>query len=249
MIKVEFKATVAILKLNRGVTNAINLQMIKELSTQLDRLKDDVKVKSVIITSQKDKFFSIGFDIPELLTYSKDEFAEFFHAFNQLCLQLYTFPKPTFAAITGHATAGGCILAICCDYRYIAEGRKFMGLNEIKLGVPLPYPTYIILKELVGTKHARNISDFGDFYLPEKLVEMGMVDDIFPVHQVISTAIDSAKLIGSHPSGGFSLIKKDRVELVEHQILHKLEEKEKIFVNQWYSDDVRKILLEAAKKF
>ncbi|MFC2088188.1 enoyl-CoA hydratase/isomerase family protein [Calditrichota bacterium] len=249
MINIKIQNEVAIFKLKRGITNAINKDLIVELAAQLDNIKLDSKVKSLILTSHNDKFFSIGFDIPELLKYSKVEFSEFFHSFNQLCMQLYTFPKPTFAAITGHATAGGCILAICCDYRYIADGRKFMGLNEIKLGVPLPYPTYIILKELVGARFSRDISDSGDFYLPEKLLEMGMVDDILPAHQVISTAIDKAKIMSSYPSNGFELIKKDRVEMVEQQINQKLTEKEKIFVDQWYSDDVRKTLKEAAKKF
>lgn len=77
-------------------------------------------------------------------------------------LALYTLPKPVVAAITGHAIAGGCILALCCDYRFISEGRKLMGLNEVKLGVPVPYLADRVLHALVGTRYAREIIESGE---------------------------------------------------------------------------------------
>ena len=100
--------------------------------------------------------------------------------------KLFTFPKPTAAAISGHAIAGGCILTLCCDYRYIAEGRKLMGLNEIKLGVPVPYVADCILRSLVGFRHAREIMESGDFYQPETSFQKGLVDAVLPLENVLA---------------------------------------------------------------
>jgi enoyl-CoA hydratase/carnithine racemase len=222
--------------------------LINEISKNLLELQEDKEIQGIVLTSSNEKFFAIGFDIPNLVPLNREEFAVFYTSFNKLCLELYTFPKPVIAAITGHATAGGCILALCCDYRFIAEGRKFMGLNEIKLGVPVPFVADCILRQLVGYKIAREITDFGDFYLPEKLLQLGMVDEIFPIDDLLKKATEKAKKLGFAPDP-FSFIKKNRVEEIETKILKSLNTKEKAFIRLWYSPECRKLIQEAAKKF
>ena len=157
MIDLKYKDKVAVLKLDRGVTNAINLEVINELAKVLKAVKADTNVHALVLSSTNDKFFSIGFDIPQLYNLSKKDFKLFYEIFNESCMGLYTFPKPTVAAITGHAIAGGFILALCCDYRIIGKGRKLMGLNEIKLGVPVPYLADCVLQNLIGIRNSREI--------------------------------------------------------------------------------------------
>ncbi len=248
LIKLEYSNDICILSLNRGITNAINLTLVNQLSDKLNMLRGDKNIHSIILTSSNTKFFAIGFDIPEFLSLNQDEFTKFYTAFNKLCLDLYTFPKPIVAALTGHATAGGCILALCCDYRFIAEGRKFMGLNEIKLGVPVPFVADCILRQLVGYKIAREITDLGNFYPPEKLLQLGMVDEIVPKDDLLKKAIEKAKKLGFAPYA-FSVIKRNRVEEIETMILKSSSAKEKDLIQLWYSPECRKLLQEAAKKF
>jgi enoyl-CoA hydratase/carnithine racemase len=78
-------------------------------------------------------------------------------ALDSMCLEMLTISKPLVAGIAGHAIAGGCILSLCCDYRFISEGRKLIGLNEIKLGVPVPYVADCILRKLIGHRLARDV--------------------------------------------------------------------------------------------
>ncbi len=240
---------VGVLKLNRKVTNAIDLTFVTTLAEKLEELNQASNLHGCVITSSNEKFFSIGFDIPKLVEFTEEEFRKFYHSFNQLCIDLYTFPKPTMAAITGHAVAGGCILALCCDYRFIASGKKLMGLNEIKLGVPIPYPADCILHQLVGYRNARDIVDTGEFYLPEKLLAMGVVDEVLPVEEVLPKAIEKMHSLSTMPLHGFKKIKQNRTEQVEAQIRHDLREKENIFIECWYSQDARQRLREAIKKF
>jgi enoyl-CoA hydratase/carnithine racemase len=249
MISMEYHDKVAVMALSRGVTNAIDLQLVSEFAERLQSVRHDADVRSLVLVSSNEKFFSIGFDIPQLYALPREDFQVFYKAFNQACLDLYTLPKPTVAAITGHAIAGGCILALCCDYRFIAQGRKLMGLNEIRLGVPVPYLADCALRHLVGVRHARQIVDTGEFYGPERLLDMGVVDRVLPLEQVLPQAIDTAASLGALPQAAFGLIKCNRVEAVEAQVLAHLEEKAKIFIERWYSDEAREYLREAMEKF
>jgi len=249
LIRIEYRDEVVILKLVRGITNALNLQLVNQLAENLRKVRDDSDVHSLVLGSSNEKFFSIGFDIPELFKLTRKDFRAFYQAFNRVCMDLYTLPKPTIAAITGHAIAGGCILALCCDYRFIAEGRKLMGLNEIKLGIPVPYPGDCILRHVVGTRNAREISGTGEFYRPEELLQIGMVDQVLSLKQVLPKSIEKAKLLGALPHAAFGMIKRNRVEIVEAQVLTRLAEKEQFFIECWHSNEARERLKEAIKKF
>jgi len=248
-VQVEYRDDVALVRLDRDVTNALNLQSIEELMEVMKKVVDDSDLRSIVLGSSNEKFFSIGLDIPQLIELEEDEFMTFYRKFNRTCLKLYTLHKPTVAAVTGHAIAGGCILALCCDYRFIAEGRKLMGLNEIKLGVPVPYPADCIVRDLIGVRYAREVMDSGEFYEPEKLLQMGMVDEALALEQVVPASIRKAHELGSFPEGAFKAIKRNRVEMVSTKVFERLEEKEKLFVGLWYSEGTRRRLKEAIEKF
>jgi enoyl-CoA hydratase/carnithine racemase len=248
-IRTENRDNVTVVTLDRGTTNAINRELVDELTEALRQIKTDADTRGVVLASSNEKFFSIGLDIPQLFELSREEFGEFYRAFNRLCIDLYTLPKPLVAAITGHATAGGCILALCCDYRFIADGRKLMGMNEIQLGVPVPYPVDRIFRQLVGVRTARDVVDSGEFHPPEELLQMGMVDQVLPVEQVLPKSIEKARLLGSYSREAFEMIKRNRTETVEAEILARLKEKEEFFIECWYSDQVRRRLKEAMEKF
>lgn len=248
-VGVEIKDNVATLQLQRGVTNALNLEFLNKLSDNLHDLERDPQIRAIVLTSSNDKFFSIGFDLPELIELEKEGVETFYRTYNKLCLDLFSFPKPVVAAINGHAIAGGCILTLCCDYRFISEGRKLMGLNEIKLGLPVPYPGDRILHHIVGARLAKEILEIGEFYTPDFSLKMGMVDQVFPSDQLLSKSIDRAKLLGKYPAQAFRMIKQNRVENVKDEILKNLEEKQRFFLKCWEKDETQILLKEATKKF
>lgn len=249
MVSTEQHGTVAVVTLGRGVTNALNHDLLNEFTRVLRGLRQDENVRGLVLTSSNHKFFSIGFDIPHLLELARADFADFYHTFNRLSLELYALPKPTVAAITGHAIAGGCILALCCDYRYIGAGKKLMGLNEIKLGVPVPYPVDCILRRLVGDRAARDVMESGDFYDPEQSRCIGMVDGVLPVDEVLSASVEKAETLGRMPSDAFAVIKRNRVEGVEETVRSRLIEKERAFIECWFAHDAQRLLTKASEKF
>ena len=248
-VSLEHHGRVALVRLQHGVTNALSPKLIHGLEAVFRRVKEDDAVNGLVLTGSNEKFFSIGFDIPELFEMNKDDFRGFYRLFNQTCLELFTLPKPTVAAITGHAIAGGCILALCCDYRYIAKGQKLMGLNEVRLGLPVPYLPDRLLHFLVGFRKAREIMDSGDFYPADKALEIGIADKILPVADVVKAAVEHADTLGSLPKAGYGMIKQNRVEVVVEAVKTREDQKETAFIESWFSNEARERLKEAIKKF
>jgi len=124
-----------------------------------------------------------------------------------------------------------------------------MGLNEIKLGVPVPYPGDCILRQIIGARHAREMMSTGGFYRPRELLEMGVVDRILPLDQVIQKSIEKAEMLGALPCEPFKAIKRNRVESIEAEVQEHLAERENFFLDCWHSEETRKRLREAIKKF
>ena len=124
-----------------------------------------------------------------------------------------------------------------------------MGLNEVKLGVPVPYLPDRILHSLVGFLKAREIMESGEFFPSNASLEMGIVDRILPIENVAEMAIEHADTLGSLPKVGYEMIKQNRVEVIKDQVMARQDEKEAYFIESWYSVDAREHLQEAMKKF
>ena len=248
-VTIEHQNQVAILKLNHGVTNAINGELVHALDSALKSQAADPAVLGMVLTSSNRKFFSIGLDIPHLFALSEKDFRSFYQSFNQMSLVMLTISKPLVAGITGHAIAGGCILSLCCDYRFISEGHKLIGLNEIKLGVPVPYVADCILRKLIGHRLARDVMETGGFLEPKEAHGLGMVDRILPVEEVVSQSVEKARELSSDSLEAFALIKSSRVHALEREITAQLAEREDAFIKCWFSDDARVRLKEAISKY
>ena len=99
-LTVSSEDRLAIVTLERGKVNALNAAYVRELREQFGRLQSDESVDAVLLTGSG-SFFSFGFDVPELLTYGKEELVRFLHDFTALYTELFLFPKPLVAAING----------------------------------------------------------------------------------------------------------------------------------------------------
>jgi enoyl-CoA hydratase/carnithine racemase len=243
------EGTVAIVRLARGVTNAIGMQLVNDLRARVAEVRDDPEARALMLTSEGDRFFSIGLDIPELIEYDKAQFTQFAELFDQLCIELYSFPKPTVVAIRGHATAGGAILALTGDHRVMTSGRAVMGLNEVRLGVTVPYPPDQMLRDLVGSRIARDVMEVGDFFDPEELLAMGLVDEIAPPDEVLFIARELATSLAASSTEAYAAIKANRTGPVVAAIEADLAAKREEFVDMWYSPEAQAQLEEAMLKF
>jgi len=240
---------VAVLKLANGTTNPLNPALVAQLSADLDEIAANPAIRGLVLSTASTKFFSLGLALPELLELPDDELLHFFRAFNNLSIELLTIPIPTVAAITGHAVAGGCILALCCDYRFVAEGRRLMGLNEIKVGVPVPLPGECALQAVVGERIAREIIDSGEFYEPEDALRMGLCDRVLPEDEVLAAAVEHAARLGARPRQTTRAVKEGRLAPMLARLRAESNARERTFVRCWQSEETQALLREAATKF
>lgn len=249
MLRMETKDGVALIELDRGETHPIGTELLTALGRALETVKEDPGLGSLVLAGARAKFLSIGFDIPALFPLEREEMRAFFRLFNATCRALFVLPKPTVAAIAGHAVAGGCILALCCDRRFIAEGRTLMGLNEVKLGVPVPCLADRILRDLVGTRHARIILEEGDFHPPEASLAMGIVDRILAPEGLREAAQLEAARLAVPPAVAFEMIKAERTREIVAQVERREGDLEDCFLDGWFSPPARVQLAAAMERF
>ena len=246
LIDIEAHDHIAKVKFNNGVSNAVSSDFVDELSDALKQTKEKFNGQ---VLAGGNKFFSIGLNLPELLTFDRSAMTDFWYRFNQLILDIYTHPLPTSAAISGHAPAAGTILAIASDFRVIAEGRKLLGLNEVKLGIPTPYIAILILNQLLSSRHAMMMLYQGDFVEPARAKEIGLVDEVVDAEEVEACAVAKIKEIALMPDRAFRAIKENRTEdiRIKFEKHHKVQHE--VFLDCWFSDSTQALLSKAAEKF
>jgi enoyl-CoA hydratase/carnithine racemase len=241
--KEEILSSVAVVKdgeiatvaLNRGRVNALNEHMVEELTETFQGLEKDETVKAVILTGSG-RFFSFGFDIPEFLDYSKDEFISYLEKFTHLYTFLFQFPKPIVAALNGHTIAGGCMLATACDYRLMVGGKAKISLNEITFGSSVFAGSVEMLKSCVGHRNAEVILYTGSMYSAEEACQLRLVDQVSTVSALAEDTRKVAQEFTQKDSMAFRSIKTILRRSVAETMIQRERESILEVVDIWYSE-------------
>jgi len=242
----EFQDHIAILRLNSGPTNPISSRLVDDLSRCLSEIKGTARAMALC---GGDKFFSAGFDLPELLKFDRPAMSNFFDRFNRMCLDLFILPIPTICALAGHAVAGGNILALACDYRYASSADKKIGLNEVKLGVPVPYLADMMLRHTVGNRYATQLIFSSAFISFGDAKVIGLIDVIGSPEELEDFTIDRLSQIAGYPNPAFAAAKANKTEEIQRKYEKRFQSKNEEFLECWFSEAVQKNLLEASVKF
>lgn len=191
-IQITKQENFAIVQLDRGVANALNLEILQELKAAFEALAIDEKVKGVVLTG-KENFFSAGLDVIELYDYDADKIQLLFDTLFEAMRAMISFPKPLVASITGHAPAGGCVLAICADHRVMAEGKYRIGLNEIPVGIIMPKYIYETYAFWLGSGKAYQYILEGKLASTTEALNVGLVDKVVAPEEVLVESIAQLK--------------------------------------------------------
>ena len=238
---------VALLRLQDGVTNPISPEMLHELGDCLDQVRRNFQG---MVLAGGSKFFSMGLNLPQLLAWDRQEFSRFFQQFQDVLWELLTLPLPTASAICGHAIAGGTIFALMTDYRYLADGKTLMGVNEIKLGLTVPYLADLRLGQLLPANQAKEMIYSGEFVGPAQAEAMGLVDALCPPEDCEQTALHKIGGLARHPAAALAAMKQNnRLETITDRYQANQEREAERFVELWFSPQTRELLEQAAKKF
>ena len=181
-------------RLARPPVNALNTDLCRALIAALNAAVAD-GIRGIVL-SGGEKVFSAGLDVPHLLSHGDDRDAlmDSWHAFFGVARTLTESRVPVVAALTGHAPAGGCVMALCCDYRIMARSadpaRPFaLGLNETQVGLVAPEGIQQLLRRVVGIYRAERLLVAGELVPADRALEIGLVDELVAPQEVVPRAI------------------------------------------------------------
>lgn len=192
---VEQLTNAVLITLNRPeALNALNNQMMDELSQVLNECEADVDTRAIILTGG-DKAFAAGADIKEI---AEKEYAEFYQDdfIEKKWEAVNRCRKPVIAAVGGYALGGGCELAMMCDFIIAADNAKF-GQPEINIGVIPGAGGTQRLTRLIGKSKAMEMVLTGRMMDAEEAERSGLVSRIVPAENLRDEAIKVAEKIAS----------------------------------------------------
>jgi Delta3-Delta2-enoyl-CoA isomerase len=234
-LEVSREDELAIVTLARGKVNALNEALVDEFRACLEELAQDELCRAIVITG-RGKFFSFGFDIPEFLSYSPEDFIRYLTKFTSLYTNIFLFPKPVVAALNGHTVAGACMLATACDYRVMVDGKAKISLNEITFGASVFAGAVEMLKACVGHRNAETILCTGSMYSADEALGLGLIDKKTTEGSLLEEAKRVARDLGQRDERPFSSIKR----LLRMPIAEEMRKREadsiREFVEIWYSE-------------
>ncbi|NWI60291.1 ECI1 isomerase, partial [Calyptomena viridis] len=188
-VELDESSGVAMMKFKSPPVNSLSLDFLTEFSISLEKLENDRACRGVIITSAVPKIFSSGLDIMEMCGKSVEHYAEFWRAVQEMWLRLYGSSMVTVAAVNGSSPAGGCLIALSCDYRIMAENPKFsIGLNEAQLGIVAPFWFKDLFVNVVGHRTAECSLQLGSLYPAPEARRFGLVDELVPEEKLLEKA-------------------------------------------------------------
>lgn len=200
VVRFEKQENVGHIVLDRPPANSYDKAFLDDLNEAIDEARFDPACKAIVVRSASEKFFCAGADVKMFAaTDAEFQFAFVIHA-NEILSKFERTPKVVIAAINGHCLGGGLEIALCCDVRVAAEGTYNIGLPEVTLGVLPGTGGTQRLPRLIGRQKAFDLMMLGAPVQPAQAKEMGIVDEVVPMAELVAKAQEWAATYGSGAS-------------------------------------------------
>jgi enoyl-CoA hydratase/carnithine racemase len=203
-VSVESSDGVTLVGVDRPPANAISVELLDELVAVLEGLA--AQVPPAVVIAGRDGFFSAGVDLKAVPGYGPDEQRRMVTGINRMVLATYGLSCPVVAAVTGHAIAGGLVLALCADVRIASlEGRY--GLTEIKVGVPYPQAAIGVVRAELTPHTARKLVLSNELIDGPEAMRLGLFDEMLEPDAVSPRAVELATDMAAFPADVYAATK------------------------------------------
>jgi 3-hydroxypropionyl-coenzyme A dehydratase len=180
-IQLEPHGDVAVVRINRPeALNAMNVDVISELSRTIDIISADDAIKVVIITGAGERSFCAGADISYMVNIEPMQAEKYASSAQAVLNKIEKLEKPVIAAVNGFALGGGCELAMVCDIR-IASSNAKIGQPEVTIGIPPGWGGTQRLLRIVGPAKAKEMIYTGKMVSAEEAASIGLVNRVISV--------------------------------------------------------------------
>ncbi len=214
-IQIEEKGALAWIWLNRSPANEMTEELMDELIEAHRILAEKRNVRAVLIGSKYEKFFSNGLDPRYMLDRSANDRIAVFAKLFEMIRVIYSFPKPQACVINGHAMAGGAVLGILTDFRFMGNGKSRYCFSEVLVGLTIPPTLLRIIESVVGKSNLRQVAMLGKAFKPDQALSIGLIDAVFDSEELNQKAEDYMLGILDLPQASVESIKRSiREDLV-----------------------------------
>jgi enoyl-CoA hydratase len=200
VLKTYDRDGVTVVELDHGPVNALDLELLRALTAAVER------ADSPVVLTGAGRIFSAGVDLRRIVEGPDSYVADFLTALARAFLAVFTHPRPTVAAINGHAIAGGCLFALCCDTRVMAAGK--IGLTELAVGVRFPRSGLEIVRYALGAASGRVVLR-ADTVDRDEALRLGVINEITEPAVLLGRAVALASQLGSYPAAAYAATKCD----------------------------------------
>jgi len=244
-VRVERQGPLAVLRLDKDRGNAIDEAMTEALLDAVAAVASDDETRGVLLASAHPKLFCPGLDLVALVEYDRPAMERFMSRFEEASLALYALRKPLVAAVTGAAVAGGCILALTADHRILRQGSP-IGLNEVRVGVPLPWWVVTLLRASLDPAAFTRVALLGRNFTDGEARDVGLVHEVLPGDGLESAALARLEELASRDTTALGTTKA----WLRHQALTEMRaggaERRSEFLDAWFSPGAQQKIRETA---
>jgi len=228
---------IRMLRLAGGKANAMDGALLDEI----ERLIDDLErgpARAAVLTGYE-RFFSAGLALPKLIDLDRGALRAFIERFARAMTRVLACEKPIVAAINGHAIAGGCVLALMCDWRIAADGDAKIGLNETQLGIGLPPIVVEPLRAQIPPASLVPVALEGRLFGPREAQEVGLVHEVVSVVELAARAEAKARELAAPPAAAVAQVKRALRAPILEAIARTAAVETERWLDSWFSEGAR----------
>ena len=217
-VQIDLQNDVAVLKIHRPeALNAMNLDVISELSRAIDLISVDQGIKVLIITGSGERSFCAGADISYMVDIDAVTAEKYASSAQSMLNKIEKMEKPVIAAINGFALGGGCELALVCDLRIASENAK-MGQPEVTIGIPPGWGGTQRLLRIIGPAKAKEMIFTGKMISAQEAESIGLVNKVVSLTNEDKSQLDSSLDQKSEKEKNMALSKILNNKFLEHSV-------------------------------
>jgi len=204
MVSVEERDGILVVTADHPPVNAMNVELLRAIVGALDEAA--AATPPAVVLAGRPNAFSAGADLKAVPAYGPAEQREMVVGINRMALGAYGLPCPVVSAVTGHAIAGGFVLALCGDHR-VASNAGSYGLTEVKVGVPYPQAAIGIVRAELGPSAARLLALGNRLVDADECVRLGAFDEAVAPEAVLPRALEVAAELAAMPADVYARTK------------------------------------------
>jgi len=230
---------VAVVTMTSNKVNALDDDFFTDLQAAIAELQSAAPLP--VVLTGTGTCFSAGLNLLELWEYDETTLAAFVDRLSETLLAWFSLPRPTIAAVNGHAIAGGCVIALACDLRIVVDNEDAqIGLNEVQVGIPFPGVPFEIARHALSPTRLREVTLTGALYTPEEARARGLVDEVVEADKLIERAVGVARAISPDSLDAYATIKAHLLAPTLTRLAETRPRLDRDFLDVWFSESARR---------